>query len=1084
MKLKNIFFFILAACLLSFPLASANWETGVVAMWQAENTTGNRDVFGNFPLTPTNVASVEGLIGNGWLVSGGYMSGTGNATIASIRTIAFWMRNISAGSVHLINANGNTYTTAYPDGRLCSASNSGNTNIVCSTINFTNHLPTRTVNTWNLFVIVNNGSGGKIFFNNNSMPVSNTALTNNFNFNVAFQIAGGSAAPPSNIVIDNFMLSTAEWNQSEVNEFWNNGAGINYGTPPAFGVNFIEQKPTDINTTTLFSTPTVNITYAINLSNLITNASTPFLNYTMQGIGCIEIRNGTCSVEASGQKAYSSNASSTFLFQMTENELYPSLTNLQSLSFNTSHLRRDLSNTDLVKQSFLNFSTAQRFNYLEIDLLSQDTTGSSAVFLCNNSYSTGNPASAASCFLIEDFTNKTYNHIHFSGASNHSLFSVPVNSTSATIGNALKVYDGVVWAVMRGAVVGDDSVGYVNQSARTNSYQISNNGGNTWTSEAFTLDAHIHQYNGTEIFNYTACAQNASLTVCSSVSQKDNLDVTVLPPTSPLITFPANETNTTRFINVTWQASVPFNSSITITNYSVFILNETDGTMSQVGVVNSSTLFFLVDFYLQNITNGTRYIKVTASDSFGLQSSSISAAINLTYPINHLNITLANFTNPDGFFAAISNSSVQCTNAITENKTVQVVFNGILIYNATANNTAIILNSSLIVDGINTLSVACFDFLEQQNATESRQIFVKTFCLVDEQTNQNFTVSNLTRAVLYYDDNRTSFNYQTLNTSCVTFASANETKLRMDLGYASGESIERYIDVTLLGNETDIRVCANKQGVTHFEQLVISSSSKPVIIKSVFADCYIAVDYTRFAYQDALLLKAYTATNLYYLYTITGGSQVFLAAIDGTIATYINLDTLEFKLATTDINILSDTLVFKAYAENVTQIYYKNPKNDNTAAHVTIMRMDTGAVVFNSAAFANPNNISILFDVTTLNANLSTVFKITVNATRSSGESEIISKYFNAAGKSGYINSALAFVISFLLMVFGLSLASARITFSWFGAVIVIAAIAILAFSILTWYSLFLMGIEIIVLLFIIILMVFTGSRMITGGVA
>ena len=146
--------------------------------------------------------------------------------------------------------------------------------------------------------------------------------------------------------------------------------------------------------------------------------------------------------------------------------------------------------------------------------------------------------------------------------------------------------------------------------------------------------------------------------------------------------------------------------------------------------------------------------------------------------------------------------------------------------------------------------------------------------------------------------------------------------------------------------------------------------------------------------------------------------------------------------------------------------------------------MDTYTTIFNSSTYSNPNNITIYFDTSTLlGVNETTIYKIIVSATRSTGETEQIIRYFTGSGESGFLSAPLAFVMSLLVLVFGLTFAASKITFSWFGILIELIAIVIAASAIWTWYILFLLAVEVIVFIFTIILMISTGQRTLTGGV-
>lgn len=452
---------------------------------------------------------------------------------------------------------------------------------------------------------------------------------------------------------------------------------------PPSPVVFVSQVPSDITSTSLFSIQNVNITYNLaNISNIITNSTSPYINYTITGItGCWNFQNGTCQKTGYVQKGYATNTSYTFLFQFGENDIYPIVSNAPATIFNQTHTRQIISNNNLLKWQFLNFSAYRNSNTLEIDTLSTDTSGTTNIYACNSTYTSGIPSTTPTCTLISSYTNVSYNHSHFSGLSNHSLFTIPVNTTSQKINNLLSVNDSIIWIVMQGANVGTDTVGSVPTTSRTNSVYTSINGGNTWTLQTYTIDSHIHQFNTADAFQYQGCAQNSTGTFCESTTHTDNLDITILPP-SPVTILTPNSTNASFSqpnILINYTASIPFTGA-TINRYNISLFSQTNTYLRDIAGNNSLNLSYSWDYLNQSITVGTYVINVRAYDNFSNFADSDSVPFNITRDAQlnisfYDSVTNATLTNINLTISDLTNGQNETT-TITTNSTLLYIIKG------------------------------------------------------------------------------------------------------------------------------------------------------------------------------------------------------------------------------------------------------------------------------------------------------------------------------------------------------------------------------------------------------------------------
>jgi len=517
---------------------------------------------------------------------------------------------------------------------------------------------------------------------------------------------------------------------------------------------------------------------------------------------------------------------------------------------------------------------------------------------------------------------------------------------------------------------------------------------------------------------------------------------------------------------------------------------------------------YSIDFICQSDSNTTliRSINSTANKQTQITCTNVSQTITDYYqhpkegtytlgfilnvsednPNNNLNIKDYSFVSDlyppsinlyfnvsEGFIKTNITLNITCYDNITPLLSYESYFNTNLIYfeNATTNTT--ISNFTTGKNGVNSYLGICSDDFDSTNETINRTIFSKNLILIDEKTGLIFNCTNITRCRVYSDDNHTFYDFKNETKNQINFTGVDFSRLRFDFGYINDVTITRWVDVSLLTGDS-LRICVNTEGTTHFEQLVISATEREAILTNVFADCTIGVEYTRFAYQDALVLRAFTIPSLYYLYTFdSDGNQILLSSLDGSVSTYINLDTLEFKQEGFALDILRDALSFEKTADTQITLFYQNIKNDNTAVRLIIENMDVNTDVLDTSTFSNPNEWTVIFDYSTLsNVSNTTLFKATVTTTKNDGSTDTFKRYFNIFGSTGLISSGLALTLSVLLLIFGFSITASRTAFSWFGIVIVIASMGILSFAISTWYITFMMGLNVIILVYTIITLV------------
>jgi len=161
--------------------------------------------------------------------------------------------------------------------------------------------------------------------------------------------------------------------------------------------------------------------------------------------------------------------------------------------------------------------------------------------------------------------------------------------------------------------------------------------------------------------------------------------------------------------------------------------------------------------------------------------------------------------------------------------------------------------------------------------------------------------------------------------------------------------------------------------------------------------------------------------------------------------------------------------VYNNNSINTSVLSYFNYAEDNSLANISIYDANNDTLYFYSGFLFNPNNFSVLFDYNSLNYTNNSLFKAIFCYSKDDGSSDCDTIYFDiVSGFTGKgINSNVAFMIAICLIVFGFTLTQSKLSFSWFGILMLICALIILSFSPITWYTKALMGLDVIYIIFI-----------------
>lgn len=386
-------------------------------------------------------------------------------------------------------------------------------------------------------------------------------------------------------------------------------------------------------------------------------------------------------------------------------------------------------------------------------------------------------------------------------------------------------------------------------------------------------------------------------------------------------------------------------------------------------------------------------------------------------------------------------------------------------------------NSTELADGENTVIGICGDFFKNVTETDTFTAYAKTIYIVNEITGEPFDYSNVTNLKLWFDDNSSFFDFKNNGSSTVDVIGVDLTRLRLEIEYSNSDIITRYVNLLYMP-ENNATLCANLEGVTHYEQLAISSSSvKPVVVQNQFTNCYVAADLTRFVYQGAFSLPFFTINSIYYLYTFDNGQQVLLSSLEGSLQTVIDLDNLEFSLESYNVQVLTDVLSFQRIDDDTTKIYYKNFGTNKTSQNLLIYRTDTGSLLSNISSFTDPNEFTYYFYYNGSLSNQTIVYKIVLTSVDVNGITTVKTQYFNKEGSSGFIPSVVGLVAALVLIIFGVTLTRPDFSFGFFGVFVYLGALGVLAFSISAWYITFMQAVVAISLLYSIITLFLGGGQ-------
>ena len=351
---------------------------------------------------------------------------------------------------------------------------------------------------------------------------------------------------------------------------------------------------------------------------LAINGTTYLFNAIFTGLnnGCTEFFQSTCMRFSSYKNVTMTRVNDSF-FQSSiiDNELYPSYFPFNDeVIDNTVHSNYSLYNNNNIKFNVFNYSTNATY-YLNLEFMGINTTSSTSqllIYYCNNSYTTGNPASSLNCELVDSFTPQEYSHTH--NNSKHQV--VPVVTKNVT-----KSQNSTFIFINGGLLANAWNIGYITNTTYDNR-SFHNGNYNVWSNTNFIYDIHLHSiglndymYIYTSYYNGTAFDNSSISTFLYNIAySKPSASNFILPfcdgtndveyTLGSSLGIQINWTNSTSQLNYSILYTLSVTDILLITNQQLY-------TGNNLGYLWNSTSW---NSYL---TAGNWKLRVLSTDSLG-----------------------------------------------------------------------------------------------------------------------------------------------------------------------------------------------------------------------------------------------------------------------------------------------------------------------------------------------------------------------------------------------------------------------------------------------------------------------------------
>jgi hypothetical protein len=332
------------------------------------------------------------------------------------------------------------------------------------------------------------------------------------------------------------------------------------------------------------------------------------------------------------------------------------------------------------------------------------------------------------------------------------------------------------------------------------------------------------------------------------------------------------------------------------------------------------------------------------------------------------------------------------------------------------------------------------------------------FYLVDEETGLDINRSDYNALKFYIPDLNIVFNFKDQNTNSYDWNDFAGKIAFLEIIYPDETRINKYFNSEILATGAKICVAKYQQ---FYQQIFVSTNNKtPVVLYNQTADCYSTASYTDQTYGSGFGVQAYSINRPYIIYTISNGVFTSLSNMDGSLASIINLDALEFNLTKTSLTVSNDQVSFgrifytatNTYDENILQIRYVNFNNENSSITLKIYKDSNN--FFTQTETTSPNDFTLNWNFAGYGLSDINQLKLVVQKTLTDGTTENYTIYFNIAGtaKTGVLDATVAIVFAMLLMLAGLTMFSTNYSLGWLGVLLTFIAIGVLALAPDFWY--------------------------------
>lgn len=461
-------------------------------------------------------------------------------------------------------------------------------------------------------------------------------------------------------------------------------------------------------------------------------------------------------------------------------------------------------------------------------------------------------------------------------------------------------------------------------------------------------------------------------------------------------------------------------------------------------------------------TAGQKIIELTVQNPDGNASTSLEITLPADTGIPVINVF--DFNSTTGFNqTGIINFELQCTDNLSSTIDYNVTLNGVSLYSDTDANNAIVygMNNSFNT-GENILRARCTD--PSGNTVTSSHIFSgisANFYFVYANTGvalssgADYTAGDVNTLKVYSYDLNEFVDMKATGAVDVDFSGIGDDGLLFVITYTdpSFPTVTIDFDASVLDTNS-VPVCFSDL-FPFRQQIVYSSSVRDVIVKNALTECYVAAAKTEAAYQDAFQLIFYTVPMTYDMYLRTANSTTLLSLIDGSLALAHNLDLLIINSqADPEVKVVNDVLTANLFCQvadcNVLSVQYFSPENNS---EVTLSIIQDG-VTFETFTANSPdaNSISFTWNFTGESIDKNNFFTLQADITRADGDIETITQLISLNSIQGFIEPAIALILSFSLFLFGITIFASRIALGWPGIIVVILSLSILSMAPGYWY--------------------------------